>query len=240
MVAIIQVIACQNDGANEEESSSQHFSPITKIVHGSLHVGMISVGPLETNVYIVWDETTKNAVIIDPGDEAQKVVQAAKALSVKVTEVISTHAHGDHVGAAQEITDMFQAPFALHKGAKGTLRYQAEKFRAANISIPAIDRWLEDGNVVKVGSIKGKVIHTPGHSLGSICLYFENEKILFSGDTLFQGSIGRTDFFGGSREHIFSSINKRLLTLGDKVKVYPGHGAHTSIRIEKMLNPFLR
>lgn len=209
----------------------------------SLRIETIPNGPFIENAFILWDETTKKAVIIDPGFEAKRIAKAAQVLALEVTEIVSTHAHIDHIGAVAEMKKLVDAPFALHKDEEEAIKHlamQARMFGLNDVEAPEVDRWIEEGDIIKVGEIEGKIIHTPGHSPGGCCLFFEEDKILIAGDTLFQSSIGRSDLPGGSHEVLIASIKDKLLPLGDDVIVYCGHGPKTNIGIEKKYNPFIR
>lgn len=209
----------------------------------SLKIEIIPNGPFVENAFVLWDEATKKAVIIDPGDEPDRIAGAARVLDLKVTEIVCTHAHIDHAGAVAELKRRLEVPVAMHKEEKPVLDHlepQARMFGLSSVEVPEIDRWLEEGDTIDVGEIKGKIIHTPGHTPGGCCIYFEDDKAVIAGDTLFQGSIGRSDFPGGSHEQLISSIKDKLLPLGDDVAVYCGHGPKTNIGIEKKYNPFVR
>lgn len=209
----------------------------------SLNIEVIANGPFVENAFVLWDEATKDAVIVDPGDEPERIAGAVRVLSLKVTEIVCTHAHIDHAGAVAEVKRLVgDPPFAIHRGEEPALRHlapQARMFGLGSVETPAVDRWLEEGDIVAVGASQGRVIHTPGHTPGGCCLYFEAERLLFAGDTLFQGSIGRTDLPGGSFDQIIASIKDKLLALGDDVTVYCGHGPKTNIGVERRYNPFV-
>ena len=199
------------------------------------------VGPLGVNCYILADETTREAMVVDPGGNARDILNALQHHRLKVTAIVNTHAHFDHILALNEIRATTHAPFMLHADEVPVLA--AAKASAASfgmgISPPApADRLLKDGDTVVVGALLFKVLHTPGHTPGGICLL--EEKNVFVGDTLFQGSIGRTDFPGGDYATLMSSIRDKLLPLADDTIVYPGHGTSTTIGEEKQLNPFVR
>lgn len=197
------------------------------------------VGPLDTNSYVIGDEAEKKAVIIDPGDEPERILELIDAKGFKVSAIICTHAHFDHVGAAGDIKKSTGADILLHKADLDT--YSLAKDQAAFWGyrlddLPAPDGYIDEGDEVSVGSLTFKVMHTPGHSQGGICLY--GEGIMISGDTIFQGSVGRTDFPGGSVEMLKSSF-RRILELPDDTRVYSGHGPETTIGREKKTNFFV-
>lgn len=197
------------------------------------------VGPLQENCYIVGDEDTKEAIVIDPGDEADRILDAAKDSALKIGSVVLTHAHFDHVGSAGDIKKATGARVMLHmddlelyEGA----RDQAAFWGYELDDIPPPDSFLKDGDEVKVGGLHFVVLHTPGHSPGGICLY--GEGAIFTGDTIFQGSVGRTDFHGGDMAKLRDSF-RRLLTLPDNTVILSGHGPETTIGREKRENFFV-
>ncbi|MDH4027612.1 MAG: MBL fold metallo-hydrolase [Nitrospirota bacterium] len=197
------------------------------------------VGPLGTNAYIIGDEKTKNAVVVDPGDEADRMLDLIKEKSFRINAIICTHGHFDHVGAVGDMKMVTGAKILMHKNDMET--YAAAKDQAAFWGFglddqPKPDGFVEEGDEIKVGGLSFKVLHTPGHSRGGICLY--GEGVLISGDTIFQGSVGRTDFPGGSHEMLKKSF-KRLLDLPDETKVYSGHGPETTIGRERKTNFFV-
>lgn len=198
------------------------------------------VGPLEENMYIIWNETTKEAIVVDPGDEPDRIIELIKDNGLKVDSIICTHGHFDHVGAVGDIKKATGAKVLMHKEDVET--YKTAKDQAALWGcdvddIPEPDGFLEEGDDVQVGDINFKVLHTPGHSPGGICLYGEGAVI--TGDTIFQGSVGRTDFPGGSIEELKESF-KRLLELPEDTKVFSGHGPETTIGREREENFFVR
>lgn len=205
-----------------------------------MKVKTVVVGPLQVNTYIVYDPLSLEAVIIDPGDEPDMIIDAVNELGVKVKYIICTHGHFDHIGAIIDIKDETKAPVLLHQDE----HYIYSKAKEASAiwgfnteDQPTPDKFLADADEISVSGFTLKVIHTPGHSPGSICLY--DGKVLFSGDTLFEGSIGRTDFVGGDMQLMRKSLQK-LMQLPDDTIVYPGHGDKTTISQEKRLNPFCR
>ncbi len=202
----------------------------------------VIVGALEVNCYIVWDKESGAGVIIDPGADAAEVEAAARENGVKVRCVLNTHGHFDHVGADGAIKAAFGVPVAIHPDDAPLMADAHEHGIFFGVSTPKQaepDILLKDGQAVEFGGLRLKVIHTPGHTRGGICLYIEDGKILFTGDTLFAGSIGRTDFEGGSMDDLMASITRKLLPLGDDVRVLPGHGPESTIGEEKEINPFL-
>jgi hydroxyacylglutathione hydrolase len=199
------------------------------------------VGPLTVNCYIVGDENTREGIIVDPGDDAREIIGAINKHQLKVVAIVNTHAHFDHVGALNEILDFTGAPFMLHADEVqmlGSAQMSAAMFGLSIDNAKPVDRLLREGDQIGAGSIVLKVLHTPGHTPGGICL-LEGQHV-FVGDTLFQGSIGRTDFPGGDYGALMASIRDKLLPLPDSTVVHAGHGAATTIGEEKQFNPFVR
>lgn len=200
----------------------------------------LAVSLVETNCYIIGCERTKVGAIIDPGDEADRILARVLETGIIPKYIINTHGHIDHIAANREVKDKTGAQILIHPEDAGKLtnpeiRY-AFLFGDAPSSPPA-DGFLEEGDTVELGEVKLKVLHTPGHSPGNISLV--TDQIVFTGDALFAGSIGRTDFPGGSYETLINSIKTKLLPLGDDVQVLPGHGPVSTIGWERRHNPFL-
>lgn len=201
----------------------------------------LEVGPIMANCFIVGCETTKEAVVIDPGDDADRILMELAKSELKVKYLINTHGHFDHVGANKRMKDATGAEIAIHPEDEemlGELSRSAMMFGLSAENSPPADLVLNGGDEISFGEISFKVIHTPGHSKGGICLYTKGH--VFAGDTLFAGSIGRTDLPGGDYETLISSIKEKLLVLDDDTVVYTGHGPETTIGREKQINPFLR
>jgi hydroxyacylglutathione hydrolase len=201
------------------------------------------VGPLQCNCSVVADETTREAMVIDPGDEIERVLQIVKQHNLSVKQIVVTHAHIDHVGGATKLKRATGAPILINQNDSALLKMldiQAAWVGMASPEKVKIDHDLADGDVIKTGSLISTVLHTPGHTEGSVCLYFAPEKKLIAGDTLFAGSIGRTDLPGGSFEKIMNSLHHRVLALPDDTIVVPGHGPLTTIAEERATNPFLQ
>ncbi len=200
------------------------------------------VGPLQCNCAILACEKTKEAVIIDPGDEGPRIVSAIRARGLTPKYVLHTHAHFDHVGGSKLLKETFSVPLCLHKADE--IIYQNLPLQGRMFGIPLeagapIDRFLEDEEEIVFGIHKLQVIHTPGHSPGGICFrILSGKEMLFSGDTLFQQSIGRTDLWGGNTEQLLQAVRDRLFVLEEDLPVHPGHGPSTSVGIEKRTNPF--
>jgi len=208
----------------------------------------IIVGPLECNCIILSCEKTKEAVVIDPGDEANRILRFINQHNLCVKHIIQTHAHVDHIGGAKALKDATEAEILLHQDDLWlfeNLQMQAFMF-GLEIEPPSkIDRFIQEDDKIAFGSYKMRVIHTPGHSPGSVCFYMsfslrrDEQHILLSGDTLFWRGFGRTDLWGSSTEKILESIRAKLFVLPDDTIVYPGHGPMTTIGEEKRDNPFL-
>ena len=200
----------------------------------------LPVGPIMANCFIVGCEETLAAAVIDPGDEPDRILQALAESNLTVKLIINTHGHFDHVGANKRLKEVTGAPILIHPLDAPMLNQLADSAAAWGMAAdnsPPPDRELQDGDVVTFGKIIFRVIHTPGHTPGGISLYTEHE--VFVGDTLFAGSIGRTDFPGGSFETLKESIQQKLFVLSDDLKVYPGHNQPTTIGVEKRTNPFV-
>jgi len=201
----------------------------------------LSLGVYQANCYILHDEKTNETAVIDPGGGFSEIRRYIEANRLKIKYIILTHGHGDHIGALRELKDYTDAIVCIHREDQEMLKSSRINLTVfmgyPDISMEA-DRLLEDGDILELGDIKLNIIHTPGHSRGGICVYCEDS--LFSGDTLFTGSIGRTDLNGGSYDEIIASIKDKLLILPDNTAVYPGHGPSSAISIEKINNPFLR
>lgn len=199
----------------------------------------LAVGPLETNAYIVGDEETRQAIIVDPGDEPDRILDEVKSDNLNVESVICTHAHFDHVGAAGDIKKETGAKILLHESdleAYGLAKDQAAFWGFSIDELPEPDDFIKEGDEIRVGNLSFKVLHTPGHSRGGICLY--GEGVIITGDTIFQGSVGRTDFPGGSIDELKKSF-KRIIDLPEKTKIYCGHGPETTVASERKYNFFV-
>jgi hydroxyacylglutathione hydrolase len=202
------------------------------------------VGPLQCNCAIVADPTTREAVVIDPGDEPDRILETLAGAGLRAVALVHTHAHFDHAGSSALIKRITGAPILMHAGDRPlyqNLTVQGQTFGLSLDAPGVIDRILESGDRVACGKGELEVIHTPGHTPGSLCFRMagENGDVLFSGDTLFRRSIGRTDLWGGSTPQILESIRGRLLTLPGGLRVIPGHGDETTIADEGRKNPFV-
>jgi glyoxylase-like metal-dependent hydrolase (beta-lactamase superfamily II) len=200
----------------------------------------LAVGPIMANCFIVGCRETREAAVIDPGDEANRILLALAEAKLTVKHIIHTHGHFDHVGANKRMKAATGAPILIHAldaPMLSTLSRSAAAWGMSAEDSPSPDRTIDEGDVIRFGSISFQVIHTPGHTLGGVSLLADG--CLFVGDTLFAGSVGRTDFPGGDFDTLRSSIQKKLFTLGDEVKVFTGHGPETTIGEEKRHNPFV-
>lgn len=198
------------------------------------------VGPVQANCYFLYHEDTRECLIIDPGDEAKKIIDYLEKNQLKPVAILLTHGHFDHVMAAEQLRTKLDIPIYAAEEEKQLLSDSMMNLSAqfgASVSIKA-DEWLNDGQELSLLGQTVRCILTPGHTSGGMCYYFPKEGILFSGDTLFQESVGRTDFPTGSGRQLIQSIRERLFCLPEAVRVYPGHGLMTSIRDEKMFNPY--
>jgi glyoxylase-like metal-dependent hydrolase (beta-lactamase superfamily II) len=201
----------------------------------------VVVGLFQENCYIIGSRQTGEAICVDPGDEVDEIRALAKEMGVKITKIACSHAHLDHIMAVRALKEETGAPFLLHQADIGIMRAMPESalrmLGRVEQPAPNPDAFLADGDDVEITGISLKVLHTPGHTPGSICLY--GHGMLFSGDTLFQQSIGRTDLPGGSFPQIMESIVARLMTLPDETIVRPGHMEQTTIGAERRANPFV-
>lgn len=198
-------------------------------------------GPIGVNCYIVMDEETSEGIVIDPGGNAGDIIREVNNNKMTVKYVVNTHGHSDHIGANTEICKAFDAKLLIHEADKKMLtdsRANLSFFMGMNIISKPADAFIKNGDVIEFGNCKLKVIHTPGHSEGGVCLVTDG--IVFSGDTLFAESIGRCDFPGGSEIVLINSIKEKLMVLPDDTKVLPGHGPATTIGWERKYNPFLQ
>ncbi|HEX9899082.1 MAG TPA: MBL fold metallo-hydrolase [Candidatus Methylomirabilis sp.] len=209
---------------------------------------VLVVGVLQCNCSILGDEETREAIVIDPGDEVERILAVLKTHKLKAKYILNTHAHFDHVGNCRELKEATGAEIWLHKADLPI--YESAPRQAAlfamygvkPIRMTAVDQFMRDADGVQVGKIAARVIHTPGHTPGSLSLHVprSNSDVLFAGDTLFNGSIGRTDLPGGDFHQILKSIKDRLFAFDDETEVWPGHGPKTTIGWERRTNPFLQ
>lgn len=201
------------------------------------------VGPLQCNCSVLGDEKTHEAMVIDPGDQIEHILAILQEEKLTLKQIVITHAHIDHVGGAMKLKAATGAPILMNQNDYVLLKMLDEQATWVGMRSPGevqIDESVSQGRVLKIGEISSQVIHTPGHTEGSICVYIPEEKKLIAGDTLFAGSIGRTDFPGGSMEKIMRSLHNQVLALPDETEVTPGHGPQTTIGEERESNPFLQ
>jgi glyoxylase-like metal-dependent hydrolase (beta-lactamase superfamily II) len=203
---------------------------------------ILPVGPLQCNCSIIGDEITHEAMVIDPGDDIEDIVAIIDENQLQVKQIVITHAHIDHVGGAMKLRARTGAPILLNQNDYALLKMldvQASWLGMASPGEVKIEAGLAHDQTLRAGNLSANVLHTPGHTEGSVCLYFPAEKMLIAGDTLFARSIGRTDLPGGSFEKIIRSLHDQVLTLPDDTAVIPGHGPVTTIGEEREENPFL-
>jgi glyoxylase-like metal-dependent hydrolase (beta-lactamase superfamily II) len=201
----------------------------------------LPVGPLSVNCYIVACEKSREGIVIDPGGDVGQILKVVKHHDLNIHTVINTHGHFDHIGGNRQALEAFGARLLIHQADEPMLSRVSDVARAYGIQCdnsPNADAYLVEGMDIYFGTFRTKVLHTPGHTLGGCCLYFDGEQKVITGDTLFADSIGRTDLPGGSHEQLLESIRKKLFALPEDVIVYPGHGPHTTIGHEKNCNPY--
>src|SRR5215469_10648020 len=203
---------------------------------------IIPVGPLRCNCSIIGDENTREAMVVDPGDDIADLLAIVHKHNLQVKQIVVTHAHIDHIGGAMKLRAATGAPILLNQNDYALLKMLDVQAAWIGVAAPGkveIDRSITTGETVTAGSHRANILHTPGHTEGSVCLYFPAEKKLIAGDTLFAGSIGRTDLPGGSMQKIMRSLHETVLALPDETEVVPGHGPLTTIGAERESNPFL-
>ena len=201
------------------------------------------VGPLQCNCSVLGDEKTHEAMVIDPGDQIEGILEILRQEKLTLKQIVITHAHIDHVGGAMKLKAATGAPILMNQNDHPLLKMLDMQAAWVGMRSPGdvqVDEAIGQGRVLKIGEITSNVIHTPGHTEGSICLYFPAEKKLIAGDTLFAGNIGRTDLPGGSTDKIMRSLHTQVLALPDETEVVPGHGPNTTIGDERETNPFLQ
>ncbi len=204
---------------------------------------ILAVGPLQCNCSILGDETSREAIVVDPGDDIPRILQILERHQLTVRQIVVTHAHIDHIAGAHRLKQLTGAPILYNQRdlpLVAMMEVQAGWIGVATPEVYAPDDSLEDGDTVAIKGLSGSVLHTPGHTEGSLCLYLPEQNLLLAGDTLFAGSIGRTDLPGGSTGKILASIRDRLLPLPDSTRVIAGHGENTTIGAERRTNPFLQ
>lgn len=200
----------------------------------------IPAGVYAVNCYIVYSEKTKDAIVVDPGGDADNIIKFIDENNLKLKYMVLTHGHGDHIGGIPDLKEYYDVPLLIHED-DVELIIDCNKNLSNRMAMGCIelspDLELKDNDLIEFGDLKAQVLHTPGHTKGGISLKLTNNVI--SGDTLFRGSIGRSDLYGGNHETLINSIKSRLLTLSEDTIVLPGHGEPSSIKYEKYNNPFL-
>jgi hydroxyacylglutathione hydrolase len=202
---------------------------------------MLVVGPIQANCYVLGSEQTKEAAVIDPGGDVDKILQALAKDHLRCIRIINTHGHFDHAAGNKRLKEVTGADLLIHRADASMITQQGASGGMWGIRVddsPPPDRYVEEGDRIDFGDLSLKVLHTPGHSMGGISLVTDG--IVFVGDTLFAGSIGRTDFPGGDYEGLLRSVETKIFPLGDDVVIYPGHGPKTTVAIERRTNPFFR
>jgi glyoxylase-like metal-dependent hydrolase (beta-lactamase superfamily II) len=204
---------------------------------------ILIVGPLQCNCSILGDEASREAIVVDPGDDISRIVSTLEKHQLTVKQIIVTHAHIDHIAGAERLKRLTGAPIFYNQNDLPLVKMMDIQAGWLGIATPEVappDASLEDGQVISITGLTGSILHTPGHTEGSVCLYLPQQSLLLAGDTLFAGSVGRTDLPGGNSKKLIQSIHDSLLTLPDNVTVIPGHGANTSIGVERESNQFLQ
>ena len=210
------------------------------MISNGLEIHQLSVGPLQVNCFLVACLKTRDAMVVDPGEEGARILYLAESKEVNISKVVNTHGHFDHIGANQQLVDATAAKLMLHAADLPLLqnaRNHAEVYGLTVAPSPEPDRLLDQGDTFEVGEHSFSVFHVPGHSPGGICLLSEGH--LFVGDVLFAGSIGRTDLPGGDFDALVEGVRERLFSLPDDTVVHPGHGPDTTIGHERRMNPFV-
>jgi len=203
---------------------------------------ILPVGLLQCNCSVLGDETSREAIVVDPGDDIPAIQTVLQRHGLTVKYIVITHAHIDHIAGAQHLKRLTGAPILYNQNDLPLVKMmdvQASWLRVPTPEVAPPDASLSDGQTLAIAGIKGTILHTPGHTQGSLCLYLPEHSLLLAGDTLFAGSVGRTDLPGGDAQQLIRSIHSQLLTLPDDVKVVPGHGPNTTIEEERHSNPFL-
>jgi hydroxyacylglutathione hydrolase len=204
---------------------------------------ILVVGPLQCNCSILGDETSHEAIVVDPGDDISRIVSTLAKHQLTVKQIIVTHAHIDHIAGAQRLKRLTGAPILYNQNDLPLVKMMDIQAGWLGIPTPEVappDASLEEGQAISIDRLTASILHTPGHTEGSVCLYLPQQSLLIAGDTLFAGSVGRTDLPGGNTQKLLQSIHNSLLTLPDEVTVIPGHGPRTSIGAERESNPFIK
>jgi hydroxyacylglutathione hydrolase len=204
---------------------------------------ILVVGPLQCNCSILGDETSHEAIVVDPGDDISRIISTLQKHNLTVKQIIVTHAHIDHIAGAHRLKQLTGAPILYNQNDLPLIKMMDIQAGWLGIPTPEVhapDSSLEHGQTIAITDLSGQILHTPGHTQGSACLYLPDHSLLLAGDTLFAGSVGRTDLPGGNTRQLIRSIHDRLLPLPDEVTVIPGHGPRTNIGVERETNPFLQ
>lgn len=204
---------------------------------------ILVVGPLRCNCSILGDETSREAIVVDPGDDISRIVATLARHQLTLSQIIVTHAHIDHIAGAQQLKRLTGAPILYNQLDLPLVKMMDIQAGWLGIATPEVappDANLSDNLPISIIGLSGTILHTPGHTEGSSCLYLPDHSLLIAGDTLFAGSVGRTDLPGGNTRKLLTSIHSRILTLPDETRVIPGHGPETSIGIEREQNEFLQ
>ena len=213
-------------------------------MQGDIKTSTVNVGMIGTNCYIVYKDNTeslKEAVLIDPGDDAEKIYDKVEELGIKPVAVLLTHGHFDHMMAVDQLREKFECKVYLGKEEEALIK-DPEQNVSAMFGRPmgtSADEFIEDGQLLQIAGFQIEVLATPGHTKGGVCYYLKEQEIAFSGDTIFEGSVGRSDFPGGSARELIRSIKDKLCVLPDDTQLFPGHGDSTVVSYEKQYNPFL-
>jgi glyoxylase-like metal-dependent hydrolase (beta-lactamase superfamily II) len=203
----------------------------------------VPVGALQCNCSILGDETSREAIVVDPGDDIPRIMALLAKHTLTVRQIIITHAHIDHIAGAQRLKRLTGAPVLYNQNDLPLVKMMDVQATWLGVPTPTVEKpddTLEEGKLIAITGLTGSILHTPGHTEGSVCLYLPTQTLLLAGDTLFAGSIGRTDLPGGDTRKILASIHDRLLILPEETTVIPGHGPTTTIGSERDSNPFLQ
>jgi glyoxylase-like metal-dependent hydrolase (beta-lactamase superfamily II) len=212
------------------------------ILISSMKLETLVVGPFDVNCYLYWDPKSRDGVIIDPGDEAEGIIQRVDKIGFQPRAILLTHGHGDHIAAVADVKARFNLPLVVGRGDEPLLvnpSKNVSELVGHPIVAPEADQVVSDEQALELGTLSLKVLATPGHTPGGVCYLDIPNNLVFTGDTLFWGSVGRTDLPGGSFPVLLRSIRSKLLKLPDAIRCYPGHGSETTIGAERVSNPFL-
>ncbi|HWZ51428.1 MAG TPA: MBL fold metallo-hydrolase [Granulicella sp.] len=204
---------------------------------------VLAVGPLQCNCSILGDETSHEAIVVDPGDDIPRILALLERHHLTLKQILVTHAHIDHIAGAHRLKQLTSAPILYNQNDLPLVKMMDLQAGWLGIATPEVappDDSLDDGRLIAITGLSGSILHTPGHTEGSVCLYLPEQSLLLAGDTLFAGSVGRTDLPGGNTRKLLQSIHDRLLPLPDATRVIPGHGSPTTIAAERESNPFLQ